>query len=232
MTTAGFDFSSIVSTELVRLCATILVIWIVLSTFYVMVKNRTAFSKMLTYGKRLKASDHFEAVFEVLYSSLIQHNLFSKPHSKGRGLTHLLIFWGFVGLAVATILSYITHPSGGPLPLTHVVRIVGNAAGALLIIGVTAAVVKKLVDPDLRAATSLAEGAFLALLWVTGVTGFLADLAGICDHEAIAPIYLTHLLSAAALIALAPFTQFIHCLGRPLLILYEAWEKRSLAKGV
>jgi nitrate reductase gamma subunit len=131
--------------------------------------------------------------------------------------------WGFLGLLGATILDYGldllgVKATGTPVPIWYPVRLLGTLAGAALIYGTTVLVVRRLRKSDrssLHSTTS--DWTFLGMLWVTGITGFVLELA-LYLPQAPAwgyPMFLLHVGVAMALVLLVPFGKFAHVLYRP-----------------
>jgi len=136
--------------------------------------------------------------------------------------THMAIFWGFVGLAVATIMAAVMNPHGGPMALSHPVRIVGNVSGGVFMVGLLFAAYRRYTDADLKRTSVFADHLFLWLMIFSGLTGFAAEVTA--DLDLLAPtgfFYLTHLAGVAILLILAPYTKFVHSIGRPLILLIE-----------
>jgi nitrate reductase gamma subunit len=73
-----------------------------------------------------------------------------------------------------------------------------------------------------RNASRAGDYVFLVLLALAGTTGFASEFASELNaSNIIYAIYVVHLLCCAALLATAPFTKFVHAVGRPLLRLSE-----------
>jgi quinone-modifying oxidoreductase subunit QmoC len=134
----------------------------------------------------------------------------------------MAIFWGFAGLGVATLMAAIMNPHGGPMPLSHPVRIVGNMSGLAFMAGLFFAAYRRYTDVDLKRTSIFADHFFLWLMIFVGATGFAAEFAA--DFELFvmtAVFYYTHLVGVAILLTMAPFTKFVHSIGRPLILLIE-----------
>jgi ferredoxin len=147
-----------------------------------------------------------------------------------RWFLHAATMWGFLGLLGATILDYGLDilgikETGTPVPIWHPVRLLGTVAGLLLVYGVTMLI----IDRSRRANPSVARSAsadwtLLALLWVTGVTGFELELALYLPD---APawgywVFLFHVAVAMELVLLAPFMKLAHAVYRPIALFFVA----------
>jgi hypothetical protein len=147
----------------------------------------------------------------------------TRPWYLQRWFIHFATMWGFLGLLGATILDYGldllgVKATGTPVPIWYPVRLLGTLAGAALIYGTTVLVVRRMRKSDrssLHSTTS--DWTFLGMLWVTGITGFVLELA-LYLPQAPAwgyPMFLLHVGVAMALVLLVPFGKFAHVLYRP-----------------
>ena len=146
---------------------------------------------------------------------------------KRRWITHSLIMWGFVLLAVSTTLDFIYNRSGAPLPITSSVRISGNLGGLLFMVGLGAAIYQNSLNENRKAKGSYASDyLFLFLLTLAGGTGFLAEFASSLNFSLSINylVYISHLFFVTALLITAPFTKFVHAIGRPILRLSENYR--------
>jgi len=148
-------------------------------------------------------------------------------------VSHSLVFWGFLLLAASTTLNWLTNPTGGPLPLTNPVRVLGNLGGVMLIVGLLVVFYRVAVKPEKREVTYGADYLFIVLLFLAGITGFLMEFVSELDATgSVYIVYVAHLVTSAALLALAPFTRFIHALGRPVIRLAERYLEALSSEGI
>ncbi len=106
-----------------------------------------------------------------------------RPGTCRRWFLHAATMWGFLGLLAATILDYGLalagiKATGTPVPIWYPVRLLGTVAGILLVYGATMLIVQRFrgAERSVRHSTT-ADWTFLALVWITGVTGFALELA-------------------------------------------------------
>lgn len=138
---------------------------------------------------------------------------------------HLCMFWGFVGLGVTTSLDEIINPSAAPLPLVSPVRILGNVTGAIFLFGVMVSLVRRAFFSSVRKNSTIGDAIFLGLLFLAGVSGFVTEY--LSNLNMVFPdslSYYSHIIFVTALLATAPFTKFVHAIGRPVLL----WIKRGM----
>lgn len=147
-----------------------------------------------------------------------------------RWLVHALTVWGFLGLLAATGLDYGLallgiKETGIPVPVWYPVRLLGTIAGLLLVYGVTVLIVDRYRTSNRSVKRSTtADWMLLGLLWVTGVTGFVLELALYLPS---APawgywMFLAHVAVAMELVLLAPFMKLAHAVYRPVALFYVA----------
>ena len=162
------------------------------------------------------------------------------PLARRRWLIHALVVWGFIGLLAATGLDYGlaligVKATGTAVPLWYPIRLLGTVAGAALLYGTTMLIVDRY-----RAATravrssTLGDWLLLTLLWVTGATGFVLELALYLPS---APawgywVFLLHVAVAMELVLLAPFMKLAHAVYRPVALFFVALAREgAAAKG-
>jgi hypothetical protein len=154
----------------------------------------------------------------------------AQPWYLRRWFIHAATMWGFLGLLAATILDYGLalagiKASGTPVPIWYPVRLLGTVAGILLVYGATMLIVQRYRgrERSVRHSTT-ADWTFLALIWVTGVTGFVLELALYLPS---APawgywVFLFHVAIAMELVILAPFMKLAHAVYRPVALFFLA----------
>ena len=154
----------------------------------------------------------------------------AQPWYLRRWFLHAATMWGFLGLLGATILDYGLalagiKATGTPVPIWYPVRLLGTVAGILLVYGATMLIVQRYRgrERSVRHSTS-ADWTLLALVWITGVTGFALELALYLPS---APawgywVFLFHVAVAMELVILAPFMKLAHAVYRPVALFFLA----------
>ncbi len=143
---------------------------------------------------------------------------------------HASMLWGFLGLFAATALDYSldlagVKPTGTWVPIWYPTRLVGTLAGALLIYGVTLAIVKRLRKQDEASLHSTSsDWSFLVLLWLAGMTGFALEVAVYLPQPYAWSYWmlLVHLVVVIELLLLIPFTKFAHAVYRTIALYVDA----------
>jgi len=148
-----------------------------------------------------------------------------------RWLVHAVTVWGFLGLLAATVLDYGLalvgiKETGTPVPLWYPVRLLGTVAGVLLVYGTTVLILDRAraANRSVRRSTT-ADWLLLSLLWVTGVTGFVLELALYLPEPPAWGywVFLGHVAVALELVLLAPFMKLAHAVYRPVALFFVAF---------
>jgi ferredoxin len=171
-----------------------------------------------------------EALGQRRYRDDCDEDAAAQPWYLRRWFLHAATMWGFLGLLAATILDYGLalvglKASGAPVPIWYPVRLLGTVAGILLVYGATMLIIQRARgrERSVRHSTN-ADWTLLALVWVTGVTGFALELALYLPS---APawgywVFLFHVAIAMELVILAPFMKLAHAIYRPVALFFLA----------
>ena len=216
----ALDFSELVSVTLVHEVGVLIGLFVVIVVVLEIARWRHVLSPIVA-ARKLGASK-WRDIFLRTVSNDVLYQQIQIGFESGKWLTHSCVMWGFLLLSVSTTLNYIYNSKGAPLPFWHIVRITGNIGGFLFVFGI-GIIVYRFASSDLKRDTGkTGDYIFLLLLGLAGITGFASEFASELNASAnIYGIYVFHLLCCAALLASAPFTKFVHAIGRPLLRLSE-----------
>ena len=158
--------------------------------------------------------------FKVLFNEVFIQKNFNQCEDKKRYVAHLLLFWGFSALFIATILAFGTDFFGFPVSFRLLARILGVIGGFILLYGAGFFIWKRLKAKDSFSKYSHhSDWIFLILLFFAGFTGLLMDLFHLLKLPW--PTYITfafHLIIVFDLLVAAPFSKFAHAIYRPLAI--------------
>ena len=163
---------------------------------------------------------------------VLKHDSFKKCEAnKKRFISHLLIFYGFLGLFVTTNLVLVLLYFFGietPLPLNNPVKILGNSSALTAFIGCSLIIYKRLSDPENTGNTTYFDWTFINTLFGTIITGILAQLFRLADMLVLAySTYFIHLTFVFFLLAYAPFSKFAHIFYRTVAIVYSKYSNRE-----
>jgi ferredoxin len=181
-------------------------------------------------GRALWTSLAVETLGQRRYRRDCDEETVAKPWYLRRWFLHAATMWGFLGLLLATVLDYGLalagiKETGTPVPIWYPVRLLGTLAGLLLMYGATMLILRRARadEPSLRHSTA-ADWTLLALVWVTGITGFALELALYLPEPPTWGywVFLFHVAVAMELVLLAPFMKLAHAVYRPLAIFLGA----------
>ena len=163
-----------------------------------------------------------------------------RPWFLQKWFVHASTMWGFLGLFAATVLDYGLEllglrPTGTWVPLWYPVRLLGTVAGLFLVFGTSLAIFNRLRKADETTFhSSVSDWAFLVLLWLAGVSGFLLEIAVYLPHPAVWAYWtlLGHIAVAGELLLLAPFTKFAHAMYRTIALYLHALKPLPVTEKV
>jgi quinone-modifying oxidoreductase subunit QmoC len=130
---------------------------------------------------------------------------------------HLLVMWGFAGLAVVGTAIGLGHMAGAihtPLAQTHPLKILANAGGAAALAGLVIVWAGRLRDPVKRERTTYFDWFFLVVLAGVVLTGVASELLRERQLEAMYAVYFAHLVLIFLLFVSAPYSKLAHVLYR------------------
>jgi quinone-modifying oxidoreductase, subunit QmoC len=165
-------------------------------------------------------------------SEILPHTTFKECEANNiRYASHLLVFWGMIGLFVTTAIVafnidilHIDPPSRGG-PGTLPIKVLGNVSAVAFVLGLAIMLVRRLTAPDQAGTSSYFDWFFLFTIFGTGATGLLTELArwsGSIGGTYI--LYTIHLMFVLALLLYLPFSKFAHLGYRTIAI---AWAKSA-----
>ncbi len=225
-------YASFMPTDIIELAGIAIGIVVVAMALIVLWRYRTKNipSALLKDSSALQTAGKIRIFLRFLVvEAVLNSNLYQK--SKSRWFVHIMVFWGFIGLGITTMMVMLLYPGGMVRPFFSFVKILGNTSGVAVMIGGIIALVKRWTDPQPSGKTSY-DLVFLPLLVLTVVTGFVAQYARLAGFDSsMLAVYGIHLLFTILLIVLAPFTQFIHALTTPYLALFDRYRMALVAKG-
>ena len=111
------------------------------------------------------------------------------------------------------------------MPIWYPVRLLGTVAGLMLVYGTTVMIIDRVRAASSSVARSAtADWTLLALLWITGVTGFVLELALYLPEPPAWGywVFLFHVAVAMELVLLAPFMKLAHAVYRPVALFFVA----------
>ncbi len=197
-------------------------------------------------GKEADALKHFIASVKEIF----EHRKFAActkdpagtkaTHKEHLWRTHLLVFYGFLGLIITTTSVWIGQLFFSyyePFPLWHPVKILGNVSGIAVIGALTVFFVRRIVDGTKAGKSTYSDWLFLGILALTALTGYANEALRLADIRFAAyPMYFIHLVLVFFLLVYFPYSKFAHVVYRTAAMLFAAGlapasEQAALANG-
>ncbi|MEZ5118128.1 MAG: 4Fe-4S dicluster domain-containing protein [Candidatus Nanopelagicales bacterium] len=159
-----------------------------------------------------------------------------EPLWRRRWIVHFVTLWGFLGLLAATTLDYGLDvlgikETGAEVPLWYPTRLLGTVAGIALVYGVTVFMVNRVrADSSSYRVSTSTDWMFLVLLWLTGVTGFVIEVALYAPPTPAwgYAVFVVHVAIAMELLLFLPFTKFAHVMYRPIGLFFYGLAKNPV----
>lgn len=230
------------------LAVMVLVVLVSLFTIYTMISK-------ITNINNLRISDLFKDSsknsYKAFYEAVIVQSLAQKKYREdcetlqdskhwflSKWFVHAATMWGFLGLLLATALSFLldvigVKPTGTFVPLWYPTRLIGTLSGLLFMYGVSILLYKRLWSVDKAHSYSRpSDWIFLSLLWMSGVTGFIIEIALYLPG---APLwgywmFIFHVAVSITLLLLLPFTKFAHVIYRTIALYIDALKPMAAEK--
>lgn len=189
-------------------------------------------------GKNVALATRLRTWLSTLIGSVVRQSIvqvdFLKCTNRNRYYAHMALFWGFIGLGIATGIDFIIGLGKVPLYPVLPQRVLGISAGVAFTLAATYYLVKRLRKDERHVRSShSSDWVFVTLLFLAGITGLLLTLSLYLDSALAAySLYALHLVIVFDLLVLAPFTKFAHAVYRPLAIWMNdaAMRFRSVGK--
>ena len=179
----------------------------------------------------LRASGAGGAILPALGPVLLEiltHRRFAKCGAeKGRYWGHLLMLFGFGGLAlVGTVIGIGTMVGvmHTPLAIFSPVKVFANLCALVAFIGTVVLLADRIKDREARTATTYFDWFFLLVLSTVVITGIVSESLRLLQNQAwMYPVYFVHLTLILTLFLYAPYSKFAHFVYRTV-ALAATWE--------
>ncbi|MCG2709573.1 MAG: quinone-interacting membrane-bound oxidoreductase complex subunit QmoC [Thermodesulfovibrionales bacterium] len=154
-----------------------------------------------------------------IIGEILLHKRFGKCSvTKDRQVSHLLVFYSFIGLAITAAWGvfylYILKWES-PYPLTDPLKWLGNASALALLIGITLVVRNRFKNKEKAGSGSYYDWLFIYIVFAIMATGILAQLIRLADIAVLSyVVYFAHLVVVFFLFAYAPFSKMAHMVYR------------------
>ena len=166
---------------------------------------------------------------------IVLHRRFNEcGAAHARKWVHLLILFGFVGLAITTGLVFVGMYVFGlqtPLPLGHPFKLLGNISAITITVGLVIAIGRRLT-PALtvdNGRNAYQDVLFLGALTVVVATGIFSEVFRLATaHSMAAGAYFLHLVFILFLFMYAPFSKFAHVIYHTTAVTWSHYAGREL----
>jgi len=195
-----------------------------LRRFWKALKSSDTFSSILSPQKSIPAS------FLITLKKIVFHENFNLcTTSKSRLLSHVSVFFGFIGLGLVSLWVI----TSGINPLIHANfvypfgfwspwKIIANLAGISLLLGISLIIHDRLRESRMTSPGNYFDWAFIGLLLTVVLTGFFTE---ILHYIRLEPhrhlIYFVHLVFIFALLFYLPYSKFAHLMYRTVALVYN-----------
>ena len=194
--------------------------------------HKNAVAEGITKRKDLNIPDFLKSIACTL-PTILSHSKFSQcTENKGRYLSHILVFFSFVGLFVVTNIFFVALyilQVPGPYSQTNPVKILANISGIALFVGGILMISNRLKDTDANVSKgSYFDWSLIILVLALAVTGGLSQLTRLAHLRFVAyPMYFAHLVFVFCLFTYLPFSKLAHMVYRTLAMAYSRYSGRE-----
>jgi quinone-modifying oxidoreductase subunit QmoC len=170
--------------------------------------------------------------FIAVIIDILTHARFNKCElNKPRFIAHLGVFYGFIGLLIATALSgfylYGLHIEG-PYKMTDPLKIIANIAAIAVLVGLTLMVINRFKNKEKTSLGGYFDWSFIIVVYTVVISGLLCQLLRLADIAILAYLmYFIHLVSVFYLFFYAPYSKLAHLVLRTIALIYAKQHQRE-----
>lgn len=185
------------------------------------------------------------AIIETI-KEILSHTRFEKCElTKLRKVSHFIVFYSFIGLAITTAWAvvYLYGPhlmkllgrepfswmlGESPYPLTDPVKWLANASAIGLLFGINLVVRYRFQNKEKAGQGGYYDWLLISIIYTIVVTGILAELLRIADIPILAfSVYFIHLVVVFFLFAYAPYSKMAHMIYRATAMVFAKYTGRE-----
>jgi quinone-modifying oxidoreductase subunit QmoC len=191
------------------------------------------FWRDLNRGSPAGGSTGLVASFWGTVGDILTHAKFRDcTENKNRNFSHLLTFYGFIGLFVTTsgvvVSAYIFDYY--PIPLFHPLKIFGNLSTLAILAGVAWIIRDRASKPVKTETSTRYDWTFIILLFAVILTGIATEVLRFADVPSTAyPVYFIHLVVVFGLLIYLPYSRFAHAIYRTVALVHARHTGRESA---
>ena len=162
-----------------------------------------------------------KSLFETLKTVLLHSKFNSCTAQKTRKISHFLVFYGFILLLFVTLYAIVAAVTNKyPLTFYNPFKIIGNAAGLMLLTGLGIMITGRLFNKEKYGNSSYADWLFLISIFLLTISGIVVEIARFENWYYAYHLYFFHLVCVWFVIIYLPYTKFGHILYRTLAMTY------------
>ena len=182
-----------------------------------------------TDKEKIEIRGFLQALCQVI-PTILKHKKFSEcGENQERATSHLMVFYGFVGLFIVTNIFFVTlyvFQIHGPYQQINPVKWLANVSGIALVIGSLLMLKDRIADSD--QVTVYKDWYLIGLALGLGVTGMLTEMTRLADLAFLSYfIYFVHLIFVFNLFAFLPFSKLAHLVYRTVAMTYAEYAGRK-----
>jgi quinone-modifying oxidoreductase subunit QmoC len=170
----------------------------------------------------------FLRALAAVFAEVLAHRRFSDcAEDRPRTYAHLGMFYGFLGLAGLAGVAALLIATGGqyPFPALHPLKILGNVAAGLMILGTAYFVYHRWAATVRGEPSTYFDWLLLVNLLLVGITGVLCELFRYGNLPLLAyPAYFLHLVLVFVLFASSPYSKLAHACYRVLALTSRQYD--------
>lgn len=180
--------------------------------------------------------------FPSVIVTVLKHDKFNEcSENKGRSTSHMMVFFGFIGLFVVTNIFFVTlygtmlftgveHAWHSPYAQWSPVKWLANVSGIALLVGSLVMIKDRLAKDEKVAKSAYQDWFLIGLVLALAVTGLGAEMTRLAHSSSTYFVYFLHLMAVWMLFAYVPFSKLAHLVYRTLAMMYSAWSGREEEK--
>ncbi len=212
----------------------------------------TRFWKNLSDGSDVKPKAGFLPSFIATLKEIMAHSKFKKcDENKDRSIAHMLVFYGFIGLAITTAWAVFNlyvlqwespYPANDPdmialfgsetVPMILFVlfKLLANVSALALLVGGGLVIANRMKERGVDTVTSQFDWVFAGMVLFVGASGMLAQMFRVADFPGVIAYstYFLHLVAAFFIIIYMPYSKMAHFVYRTVAITYTKMLKRDV----
>ena len=162
-------------------------------------------------------------LFKIIKEILFHSNFSACTAQKKRKISHFLVFYGFMLLLAVTAFAILAvFLDSYPMQLMHPVKIMGNIAALMLIIGLGLMIINRIFNKKDYGNSTYTDWLFLVSMFLLTISGVVVEAARFLNWEIAYHLYFFHLICVWFIIIYLPYTKFGHLLYRVVAMVYAA----------